>query len=929
MAQLEIHKKKELQLCLRALLLQADSTTFIQQIVNGGSSGESPKIESQEMVQLLRDSCSGREHLTIDQLYGIVEMLHTVWMKEDRFSDQLVYSRKPSIYNALLYFVDQGSLILKDNTFVTCHWECLLRWHTLSSAIGEDLLVCAYLAAYDLRNVQIPKQRNDFAWPSYIRTDNSVLEAMLEMPLADIHSHLKGSSLNFDINWICLMNHIDDRKHQFDRITRFAQGNRYNRNDTIGLYGKAVVAAAIRLYLAQLAVGANEYTIQELMGLLKTLDGGTILNKVNDLQQTIETSLNIYGKPYSDEMTGKTARLDYAIIEGMTVPRGKQEMCAYSLLSGERHILYRTLTGIYNGTYDNGVVATLFYIYLLIKNEIRHEISQLNETVGFHNFSIYEDRKMLFVKPHEEYKKAAIHLAVASFFGEHEKGSRYHEARITPEVSDAEEDNVVEKNIREIEFNDDAIENRMFRTRDDAEHGIWDYRYIYHFIKDEDDMEDGKLDAVERHHHLREKVKQQAIGICDLRNSLERNKYDELYADRVVGIDAANSEIYCRPEVFAQAFRFLRRHEIRHKEKQHPQDLGITYHVGEDFMDVVDGLRAVDEAIQFLPLQEGDRIGHGLVLGVDVKEYYRIRNYTVAKSLQMHIDDAAWLWDKMTQMGIRNASKDVLERHFGKCFRRVYPHYGGTPSIDLYRSSMLLRGDNPQCYDAVGKVTNKYDRVTGWGNKALVRSKVCDEARKQREACKLYYMYHFDKNAKINGRTFETWEMDEEMIRTIEKVQENLLRQVEIAGIAIECNPTSNFKIGEIERYDQHPITKFRTIGWKKSKYQVSASINTDDKGVFVTSIEREYALIAHALIRKYRYEGGELTNDDVFGWLDDIRLQSLYQRFDKTVRMQEYPYRSTLLKLKENIRAEIRKEIRRKGFFERVKMSLGILFGK
>lgn len=31
----------------------------------------------------------------------------------------------------------------------------------------------------------------------------------------------------------------------------------------------------------------------------------------------------------------------------------------------------------------------------------------------------------------------------------------------------------------------------------------------------------------------------------------------------MVGIDAANSEIYCRPEVFAQAFRFLKNHNVK------------------------------------------------------------------------------------------------------------------------------------------------------------------------------------------------------------------------------------------------------------------------------------------------------------------------------------------------------------------------------
>lgn len=917
-------------MCLRALLLRADCTPFVHQLVNGALVTGSPNIEPVKLVQMMRGACVKDEQFTIDQLYGIAEMLNTLWVREDGQSDKLSYSKVPTIYNALLHFLDQGTLTLKDNTYVVCHWQDILRWHTLSSAIGEDLLVCAFLAAYDLKNTVAIAARNDFTWPSYIRTDDPTLETMLEMPLADVHAHLKGSSLNFDINWICLMNHITDRKEQFEELAEFIQGHHQQGNNSTELYKKAVAATSIRLYLAQLATGNTIYQMKDLMGVLKAYTNGTILNRVGDLQQSIGTMLTTCGKCYVNAKTGEEARFDYAVREGVTVPRGKQEMCSYSLLSGERHILYSTLKGIYNGNYSDGRIAQFLYVYLLIKNEIRHEISQLNETVGFANFGIYENRKLIFADDHPAYKKAAVHLAVASFFNNHPMGSRYHETRITPKRKKGEK-TAVARNIEDIDFNDNAIENLMFRTCNDAEGTQWACRYIYHFIKKKDETKEDVFDVVPRHHELREEVKEQAEGIFDLRNSLEINNRGEYYADRIVGIDAANSEIAARPEVFAQAFRFFRRHQFKNKEMHCPADLGITYHVGEDFMDIVDGLRAVDEAILFLQLQKGDRIGHGLVLGVDVGRYYQLRNYTVAMSLQMQMDNAAWLWNRMNQIGIPKKCKEEMERRYGVCFRRVYPQYGGTPSIDLYYSSMLLRGDNPECYDANGKLNNPYDHVTEWGNKALVRSTACDEARKQREVCKLYYLYHYSREGKINGSIFDTWEVDEEMCQTIEEVQQCLLQQVEDLGIAIECNPTSNFKIGEIDRYDEHPITKFNTLKQQHQypRHDISASINTDDKGVFSTSIEREYALIAHALIRRYRNEADEIKDSDVYEWLDKIRLNSLAQRFDKTVCLQDPSEKHTLADLKQQIGKEIEVGIRSRRFVERLIYCVKILFGK
>ena len=162
-------------------------------------------------------------------------------------------------------------------------------------------------------------------------------------------------------------------------------------------------------------------------------------------------------------------------------------------------------------------------------------------------------------------------------------------------------------------------------------------------------------------------------------------------------------------------------------------------------------------------------------------------------------------------------------------------------------------------------------------------------------------------------------------------VQQQLLQQVEDLGIAIECNPTSNFKIGEIDRYDNHPITKFNTINGQSEypRHDISVSINTDDKGVFSTSIEREYALVAHALIRKYRLGEGNIRESDVFEWLDKTRLNSLIQRFDKTVSLQDHPEKRTLKGLEERVRKDMEDEMRGQRFIDRLKTSIIILMGK
>ena len=138
-------------------------------------------------------------------------------------------------------------------------------------------------------------------------------------------------------------------------------------------------------------------------------------------------------------------------------------------------------------------------------------------------------------------------------------------------------------------------------------------------------------------------------------------------------------EIGCRPEVFAVVFRFLAEHvteEVVGAEKV-PQ-LKMTYHVGEDFLDVVDGLRAVDEAIYFLNLQCGDRIGHGTVLGIDVKKWYALKQYTIVLPQQDYLDNVVWLYHKLIEYGLQKFDhlKEALLREFDFYFSQVYGKRG-------------------------------------------------------------------------------------------------------------------------------------------------------------------------------------------------------------------------------------------------------------
>lgn len=78
--------------------------------------------------------------------------------------------------------------------------------------------------------------------------------------------------------------------------------------------------------------------------------------------------------------------------------------------------------------------------------------------------------------------------------------------------------------------------------------------------------------------------------------------------------------------------------------------MNITYHVGEDFFDIADGLRAVEEAMIYFNLKNGDRLGHCLVLGTDVRKYYTMRYNTICCTKQVLLDNMAWLHHKCKRL---------------------------------------------------------------------------------------------------------------------------------------------------------------------------------------------------------------------------------------------------------------------------------------
>lgn len=815
-----------------------------------------------------------------------------------------------SVFDAILIFATR--VLQEIDGEPICRYENVLRWRFTSHLLEEDIFTTAYLAFQDCRE---GKRNRDFSWKPVIGNNNEHLNWILRQGLADNHFHLKGSAPQFPLSWINMMNHVRSKK--YEKILEGYGNKRLSVSYEIGteeehLYSLYLKAALIRCFLfAQITeqeffiannLVRNNYdpdpetrkwsTENLVMFLLK--DKTEIIFYRNKIQENIDFFRTNKGEK----------QLDYALTGEYRKGIGKNEV--NNSLSGERWLMYEMFLRIYAKSVKDQKYFNLFYLYLVIKRAVRAELVQTNENIGFDNFEKYQNRKEDFIEDtplEKEYIKMALKGTIVN------QNILHLETRLTPRKTALQNKKYIEK-YDKVMKNDKELMERYF--------------YVFHFVKDKDNEKLLNSDSYCRHYQKRRSLQKQAKAIA-----LFRTKFPET-AKRLRGIDGCSREIGCRPEVLAQTYRYLKNHIVyakrnkvyydNNKEVTVPQ-LQMTYHVGEDFQSLVDGLRAIEEAIMFFNLNCGSRLGHALALGEDPDEYYEGKKNCILITQQDYLDNLVWVYYRIKRFSLIGYEDLLLniEQEYNKYFRLIYGDavsdeffeavireagkyfqrsnervskgYSNTHfnfRISEYYSAWQLRGDDPECYkNGYFKDTEDFSE---W--KRFSVNKECPRDYRIRynpECAYLYFLYHYNPHVKNEGRKTIEVQISHKMIKCIKEIQREMQFWISKLGIGIEVNPSSNFFIGTFDRYDKHPVFKLYNIGLTGSETklnecpQIPVCINTDDQGIFSTYLENEYALIALALEKAKDENDKNLYNRMfIYQWIENIRKLGLQLSFAK-----------------------------------------------
>lgn len=756
--------------------------------------------------------------------------------------------KKCNSIKLFLYVSDQ--LLYMNENKVKVHFDELLELNGFINKIDDNILLAAKLAL-ERRDVN---NHDNFR----ILHDNSRLNRILSNGISENHMHLKGSGYTSAMNWyeFCKLDAFEQTDFRKTAKSIISDKGKENDDDEVISFYKI---RYIKYFLYQKLSHENE-TIYEydILSLLTydTYESYYLFASKN------KTEFEILEQSFYNHYEVNT--------------KLKDNIRKYFLI--DRMFLSELFSWYLSGRMDE-LSLYLFNLYLLATSKFKMIFSQDNIGMGFEKFKNSENIKSSFLKNYD----FEIYKSVFDKYHE-EKNVKKIEFRIAPKTKAGDYAKLID------ELNN--ANKIIMKSPNLLDENKFDYGIIVHYIKFKDEF--NYRQGVSRKEQAYHKLNTQCntlINFFSSYDSFKNKEFQNKYVSKIVGIDTANYEFNCRPELFGYIYRRQR------EEIYSSHNLKFTYHVGEDFTTLADGLRAIDEVIEFLNFNRGDRLGHALALGLDVDKYFKTKRRKVVQNLESYIDDIIWMKNMIISENINELNSVIknkmctvkdITNFLDTEFEEYFSQYNSPEfSIYDYYCSYKLRGDYPFVYGEINNfynasLANNYDNDEFYKNMVIkYKIKLNHKSTNHKKyflnakARTLYFRYHFSKDYKLKHDKILNIDIDDLYIEAVRLSQFALRKKLYNLEIGIESNPSSNRKISFISKYIELPFINFnKKYIDDNAAYNLSTSINTDDSGIFQTDLSLEYAYVVATLKR----EGYDI--ESIYEYIDYIRDISMKQSF-------------------------------------------------
>ena len=346
------------------------------------------------------------------------------------------------------------------------------------------------------------------------------------------------------------------------------------------------------------------------------------------------------------------------------------------------------------------------------------------------------------------------------------------------------------------------------------------------------------------------------------------------------GIDLCTDEAGVPVWVMAPLIRWVRESgraaaaTLRDRGIMDIPPLRATIHAGEDFVHLLTGLRRLDDAIRHLGLEEGDRIGHGMALGLDPTTWFE-RVGRVVQTREERLFDLVWEWDFYANRGTEVGGGSRLPYLTATITRLAREMFQETYAPeDLVHFVRLLHCERE--LQAAG-FPDRPRRLSP----AAVRSRGDGDQPRT-----LLRQYLRGTEVWRKGRVLETITLRElpHELDALRTLQGALRREVGTRGLTVEVNPSSNLLIGDLGRIDEHPIWRLRPVRPIDDIPPLSVCIGSDDPLTFATTLPHEYQLLFDTIVLSGR------SHEEALEWLEHARAAGMRARFTLPWRTTRTP---------------------------------------
>lgn len=328
------------------------------------------------------------------------------------------------------------------------------------------------------------------------------------------------------------------------------------------------------------------------------------------------------------------------------------------------------------------------------------------------------------------------------------------------------------------------------------------------------------------------------------------------------GLDACTLELAVPNWPFVRLFERVREASRRAADtlsRRRPEwevrPIRATFHAGEEYRSLHDGLRRMHELVEFGILTRGDRVGHGLALGEDAERWSRTAQ-SVAQPREERLDDLLWELDRTAagDLPTHSTRHAFVSDHALALGKDLY----GSCDLDELRAARRLRHDPRIVCDELGYPFTRRPATPANRERALL------------------HRYLTDPYVWRRGREPVEVPTDAAQASMLHVAQEWVRSVYAGLEITVESNPSSNLVVGDYGSLEEHPVLRLSPVtntGTLRPSC-LRVSINTDDPAIVTTSLGDEYAHQYYALL------GLGVSSKDALTWLDAARRAGWDSRF-------------------------------------------------